>query len=151
MLKLKEKIQKTTSISSFVALVLMLVGFILFDNFVNVIGLENDLLITSANLILLFLFFKLYIVFFSETNYSKKSEVNPREIVKQLKSEMKDGKVAYFSAEIAAILNAEVQLENSKHRKAVRRETAILYAIAFTISMKFILSGIGGLIDLFTK
>ena len=137
MRNLIEKIRGTTTISSFVALFIMLFVTIGFKWLFNISGgLVNGLLILFITSIAMFLLFKIYLVFLSETDYSKKA-VKLVDRYDELKRVQGSDEKFLTINERNVIFNAECQQENSKHLKAVIREVAILVALAWLLSQMF--------------
>ena len=165
---LRKKIEGTTTVNSIIYLLLLLVGVIVFNSIFGISGFLSPLLILLPTAIVLFLVFKFYLIFLSETDYSMKGmdierrylelervhRVDPGVIVRSLKKEMSEGRAIYSTGEISAILNAEMQLsnqrirtimddetrqENSKHLKSIIREAVILLALAWLVSQIFTL------------
>ena len=137
MRNLIEKIRGTTTISSFVALILLFIAIKLLDSFFG-----NTILVFRLleAFLFMFLWFKFYLVFLSETDYSEKG-VKVEDIyygICQLKSPTG---MFYTPQEKVAILNAKMQQENSKHRKAIIREGNILVAVFILTALLFIFGG----------
>ena len=137
MRNLIEKIRGTTTISSFVALILLFIAIKVLDSLFG-----NTILVFRLleAFLFMFLWFKFYLVFLSETDYSEKG-VKVEDIyygICQLKSPTG---MFYSPQEKVAILNAKMQQENSKHRKAIIREGNILVAVFILTALLFIFGG----------
>jgi hypothetical protein len=143
MIKLKEKIEGTTTIKSFVLLSAMFVCLVVAENMLNLQGIAFDYFRLLSNSILLFLFFKFYLVFCSETDYSKK-KMDIIERYQQIRASkyVVEGRQVFLSvSDSIAILNAECKRENNMHIKAVIREVVILLALGMLLSQRFTFGG----------
>ena len=141
--ELKEKIELTTTIRSIVLLMLLFSSVVIIDYTVNICGLGFDYLRLISDSILLFLLFKFYLIFCSETNYSKKAvDIENRYSAIKNRKHLIQGKDMFLSVnECRTILMQECKQENNKHIKAIIREVGILLAITFLLSQKFTFGG----------
>ena len=142
-LELKKAIRGTTTIRSIVLLLLMFVGIMLAEYSLNICGLGFDYVRLISNSILLFLLFKFYLIFCSETNYSKKGvDIVDRYLQIKNKKHIIFGREMYLSLrECLSILFLECKQENNKHLKSIIREVAILFALVLLLSQKFTFGG----------
>ena len=134
---LEVKIKKTTTVSSIIALILVFIVIKIVDSFFGGSTLVFRLL---EAFLFMFLWFKFYLIFLSETDYSEKG-VKVEDVYSRICELKNPSGIFYTPQEKVAILNAKMQQENSKHRKAIKREGNILIAIFILTALMFIFGG----------
>jgi hypothetical protein len=127
-----------TSLKELLLVIAILIGLVIFDNTANPSGILYQIIRILCAVFVYFLVIKVRLHFLISTDFNAEA-ISPKWIVKELKSEMQNGKYIYSASEVSAILQAETLIENSKHQKAVRREYAERIAIALIITAMFVL------------
>jgi len=135
---LKEKIQKTTTISSFVCLLIVLFGILLIELLASPGGILYQIERGSVMVCLYFLFIKIDLVFNTKHSANQRGIVITERAL-ELKS-LQDGKGMFLPVnERISILELEVKQENSKHHKQVIREASKRIGVALILSAILVL------------
>ena len=140
---IKKEIEGTTTIRSIVLLMITFACIVITEYSLNICGLGFDYMRLISNSILLFLLFKFYLIFCSETNYSKKGiDIESRYLEIKNGQHIIHGSEMFLSvSECRSILDLECKQENNKHLKSVIREVGILLAITLLLSQRYTFGG----------